>query len=375
MRKLLIALLLQVPILVLAQNNFNLKGEVKNLTEGKNIYLIHITDQKEQLDSAKIIKGKFDFSLDLKSPSIAILMLDHSGNSLSDQQAPKDILRFFIEPGNVKITATDSIAKAKVSGLAIADIYSALNKSTSSIEDSLMALNQAFTLLPNTEKGKEEVVKNFQARYLGLLAQRQAKIAEFIVKHPTSYVSLFALSADLVTEDMDVALVDNAFNSLSADLKALPLAQNIAAKLELEKRTGLGVEAFDFEEKTADNIAVKLSDYKGQYVLLDFWASWCGPCRQENPTVVKAYETYKDKKFTVLGVSIDKNKEKWTEAVKKDGLVWTNLLDRSQDIANNYGINAIPKNFLIGPDGKIIAKNLRGEALLETLAELFANQK
>ena len=145
--------------------------------------------------------------------------------------------------------------------------------------------------------------------------------------------------------------------------------------MDLAKRTSLGVMAPDFEEKTAEQIGIKLSTFRGQYVLVDFWASWCGPCRQENPNVVRAYETFKDKNFTILGVSIDEKPDAWTKAVKADGLVWTQLLDRTNKIAELYGINAIPKNFLVDPNGKIIAKNLRGPALAQKLSEVLKAEK
>ncbi len=174
---------------------------------------------------------------------------------------------------------------------------------------------------------------------------------------------------------MNVEQVTKAFDVLSDDLKANPLAMSLSSKLDLAKRTGLGAFAADFEEKTAEQISIKLSSFRGQYVLLDFWASWCGPCRQENPNVLAAYEAFKDKNFTVLGVSIDESEDKWIKAVKQDGLLWTQLLDRTQKIAINYGINAIPKNFLINPEGKIIAKNLRGAELMEKLKEVIKDKK
>jgi peroxiredoxin len=133
--------------------------------------------------------------------------------------------------------------------------------------------------------------------------------------------------------------------------------------------------AADFEAKTPEQIPIKLSSFKGQYVLIDFWASWCGPCRQENPNVLRAYETFKDKNFTVLGVSIDEKEDAWVKAVKQDGLVWVQLLDRTAEIAKMYGINAIPKNFLVDPSGKIIAKNLRGSELMSTLQEVLGKKK
>jgi peroxiredoxin len=370
MRKLLFALLL-VPFLTEAQDKFSLKGDIENLNEDKTVYLVHIEGRNEKLDSTKTVSGKFEFNIGLNSPSVAILLLDHTGNDINAQGTPKDIYRFFIEPGQATLTAKDSIINAKVKGLAVADEYATLNKSTQKVEDGLMALNKEFTALSDKDKSKEDVVKGFQDRYLALLESRKAIIADFIEKHPESFVSLYSLNADLATEDMNIPQVEKAYNALSPKLKENPLAQVIAQKLELGKKTGLGVEAADFEESTSENIKVKLSSFRGQYVLLDFWASWCGPCRQENPNVVQAYEKFKDKNFTILGVSIDSKEDKWVEAVKKDGLVWTNLLDRTQSIATNYGINAIPKNFLIDPKGKIIAKNLRGPALMDKLKEVL----
>jgi peroxiredoxin len=375
MKKILIALMLQIPVLVFAQNTFNLKGEFTNLKENKNIYLIHVENDAEKLDSAKVTNGKFEFNIALAKPALAILLLDHTGNDLNSKQSPKDFYRFFIDAGNATLTSTDSVAKAKLKGLEIFDVHQQLIKSTIPIEEELIALNKEFGSYPEDKRRDPKFALGFQDRYEALLEKRTAAIAEFIINNPSSYVSLYSLSGDLATDDMNVVLVENAYKGLSDDLKNTNMAKSILYKLDLAKRTSIGVMAADFEAKTPEQIPIKLSSFKGQYVLIDFWASWCGPCRQENPNVLRAYETFKDKNFTVLGVSIDEKEDAWVKAVKQDGLVWVQLLDRTSEIANMYGINAIPKNFLVDPSGKIIAKNLRGSELMSTLQEVLGKKK
>ncbi len=374
-RKYLLVLLAFAPIFAFAQANFHLKGEVKNLSKDKNIYLIHVVDQVQKLDSAVVKNEKFEFNITVSSPAFAALLLDQSGTDLTSRDSPKDIYRFFVAEGNATLVAEDSIAKAKVAGLPIFQEHEDLLIVLRPIEFSLVDLNKEFNLLSPDQMKKENVVKGFQDRYQTLIENRKTAIVDFIRSNPNSYVSLYTLNGDLAVDNMNTNLVEAGYNSLSAQLRKDLLAVYVSQKLELAKTIDVGKIAPEFEEKTAEQIPIKLSSFKGQYVLVDFWASWCGPCRQENPNVLRAYETFKDKNFTILGVSIDENASAWTKAVKADGLVWTQVLDRTQAISQTYGVVSIPRNFLLDPEGKIIAKNLRGPELMEKLKEVLKDQK
>jgi peroxiredoxin len=153
-----------------------------------------------------------------------------------------------------------------------------------------------------------------------------------------------------------------------------PAIQSLRAELENAKMFMPGAEAPDFSQQTPEGEEVKLSDFRGKVTLVDFWASWCGPCRRENPNVVKLYNKYKDQGFDILGVSLDRDQKRWTDAIDKDGLEWTHVSDLKgwkNEVAKLYGVSSIPHTILLDEEGRIIQRNLRGEKLEEKLAEIF----
>jgi peroxiredoxin len=204
--------------------------------------------------------------------------------------------------------------------------------------------------------------------------ERDSAIFNLVSRYPNSSVSLIIVDRYIYPTPKTTDFVEPLFNMFSSDLKQSAKGKRIASIIENINNTRIGKFAPDFEQNNTENKSIKLSDYRGKYVLLDFWASWCHPCRDENPYLLAAYKQFKDKKFTIVSVSLDTDKAEWIKAIEEDKLIWPQLSDLmggNNAAAALYGISSIPRNFLIDPDGKIIAKDLRGAELSKTLENII----
>jgi peroxiredoxin len=203
----------------------------------------------------------------------------------------------------------------------------------------------------------------------------QQMVDQFVQRRPTSPMSALLIAYSYQTDpNKSAETASNRIKFLKGDALKSKYAVELSDELMAAKIGAVGTEALDFKQNDVNGKPISLSSFKGKYVLLDFWASWCGPCRAENPNVVSAYNKYKDKNFTVLGVSLDQDKQSWLQAIAADKLTWTHVSDLqywSNAVAQMYRIQSIPQNFLIDPNGKIIGKNLRGEELQAKLKELI----
>ncbi|MGZ3846016.1 MAG: peroxiredoxin family protein, partial [Flavisolibacter sp.] len=252
--------------------------------------------------------------------------------------------------------------------------FAALTKQQEAYSGQFDALYDAYDSLQKA--GDKEGMKKTEDAITALNSQMNESVyASFVKKHPNSSVALFAVK-QYAGWDIDASKVEPLFNSLPASVKSLPSARALKDRIDIARKTGIGNYAMDFTQSDTLGKPVSLSSFKGKYVLVDFWASWCGPCRRENPNVVKVFNKYKDKNFTILSVSLDRPdaKDKWLAAIHKDGLTWTHVSDLKywdNAVAKEYGIRAIPQNLLLDPQGKIIAKNLRGEDLDAKLTDVF----
>lgn len=227
------------------------------------------------------------------------------------------------------------------------------------------------------EPRDEEYFKKLQAYNEAFSEELDSLNKAFVENNPDSYIALRLFRGKMNLES-DLSGAESQYNKFSSEVKASDLGKDIGEEINWHKKTGIGQMALDFTQQDVNDKPVKLSDFRGKYVLLDFWASWCVPCRKENPNIVREYETYKDKNFTVLGVSLDdlEGKQAWLDAIAKDGLNWTQLSDLQgfkNAVAKMYNVTSVPSNWLIDPTGKIIARNLRGKALGEKLAEVLGD--
>ncbi len=204
-------------------------------------------------------------------------------------------------------------------------------------------------------------------------AQAENVCIDFATKHPTSFITPLAIIRYHQIAD-EGNKTEQLYDAMTPELKNSSMGVYLGQLVAQDKVNAVGTMLPDFTQADTTGKPVSLSSLRGKYVLIDFWASWCGPCRKENPNVVAAYNKYNSKNFTILGVSLDKAKPAWIEAINMDGLAWGHVSDLQgwgNAVAQQFGIGSIPQNFLIGPDGKIVGKNLRGAALDRKLAKML----
>lgn len=361
-----------VPVVGFSQrNSFTLNAQFKTIEPIAKAYLMY----NETLDSAVLSNGAFQFKGELPGPGPVRMIMDHKNLGIKKLGRNADVLSFFIDNESINLTAQDSIKTAVITGSKINTENTRYQNFISAPLKAMAAINLAYKSASEEKRKDPEYKKETASRYEKAEADKKTLQTKFIKENPDSFFSLIALY-ETAGNPLDVARVDSLYKGLSANLRKSFAGQEFSKLIESAKGTSIGAMAPDFTQNDVNDKAVSLSDYRGKYVLLDFWASWCVPCRAENPNVVKAYNQYKDKNFSILGISLDQpgKKDAWLGAIKADGLTWTQVSDLKfweNAVALKYGIRSIPQNFLVDPRGKIIAKNLRAEELNAKLKELF----
>jgi len=344
---------------------YTITGKIEGLTDGW-VWLSHRGLGGGPLDSTQVKNGSFVFKGYARQPHLC--GIGQTGY-VDGNRFP---VSFFVQPGELTVTGKMSAyADVVVTGSPVQDEYARFQADQKELGSSKQKTLKAFRAANAAHRRHE--ADSLEKEYDKLQDKTLQFIKDYAAAHPDSYVSVFTVY-DNFGFMPDAPVLRPLFSGLTPAMQATFYGQQLKSSLDAAERTDIGQLAPDFTQPGVNGKPVPLSSFKGKYVLVDFWASWCGPCRRENPNVVKAYKKFHPKGFAILGVSLDDAKSRWVEAIQKDQLTWTHVSDLKgweNSAADLYGVKGIPMNFLLDKEGKIIGRGLRGEDLEKKLAELL----
>jgi peroxiredoxin len=346
-------------------DSFAIIGKITGQDSG-TVYIQHRESASEKTDSAQLDHGYFTFKGVADGAEYCLLGIAENGE-------PRYRKGFFLENGKISmLIKKDSLADALISGTPVQDEfnnYESMVKGKIGARSADLDKKYKDAALKKDKSAMDSLDKEYD-----VLDNEQKKIAtDYAKAHPGSHISAFEIYRNF-SYNPDADQLGNLYGMLDTAVQSGYFGKKINDLVKKAKLTAIGQAAPDFTATDTEGKPVSLSSFKGRYLLVDFWASWCGPCRRENPSVVQAYRQYHNKGFDILGVSLDNTRADWLEAIKKDGLDWTQVSDLKgwqNDVASEYGIRGIPMNFLLDKEGRIVAKGLRGEELTKKLQEVL----
>ena len=358
MRKLLLSIVAASMTLAAcnAQSGYKVTGTVEGMPDGKAIIATVNGSTLDTLAKADVKNGSFEFTGNVSEPTGAYIMVI----------GQRGAIPFMLENANITISAGQAgLTVTGSEGQKIYDQFMAINATA---QQEAMKLQQEY----QAANGDQAKIQAIQEAYAKLMTDVQAKETELIKANPDSYVSAFVIASGM--GQMEYEQLKERYNLLGEKAKASAQGKAIAAQIAKLESTAIGQIAPNFTITTPEGESISLYDIKGKVKLIDFWASWCGPCRGENPHVVEIYKEYHPKGLEIFGVSLDNNKEAWVKAIADDGLVWkhgSDLKGWQSAPAQLYSVTGIPHTVLLDENNKIIAKNLRGDELKQKIAELL----
>ena len=368
-----------LPLFAAAQTpGFTISGKIGNLNAPAKIYLDYSDNGAGHTDSAILVNGAFSFSGHADDISTARISLDHTGEG---KQASifkgGDNIYIYFANENMTIASKDSLINAKVTGSKVYDEQQAYNKT---IGGSIMEIdriaNGRFSSGTPAQQKDTVFIKAIDGWFRKKIADRTVAQIQFAKDNPHSFFAVVALMESAGSK-MNVAQVEPIYNSIDEKWRVTGLGKDMAKRIQAAKAVNVGDAAPEFTLNDASGKPVSLASLKGKVVLIDFWASWCEPCRAESPNLKTQYKLYKDKGFEIISVSLDTDRKSWLKAIADDGLTWLQVSDLKgyrSNAVQSYGIGGVPSFFLIGRDGKIIANtNIQGDPLNQRLAEIFKN--
>ncbi|WP_010251282.1 redoxin domain-containing protein [Myroides injenensis] len=354
------------------EKGYEIQGELTGIPDGTTVYLEKINQESKQLqavdstivkDNTFVLKGKEEFP-------------DYSFIAFKDIEGR---VPFILENGKIQLKYyADKIEESAATGTKNNDEFATFNKKRNEFTKKLVAFraaNQEAYEKAQAEKNEAEMEKIFNA-YNELAEESNNYVDNYLEENPQSIVTLVTMNEYTQRGYLGKEEVLETYNNLNDELKESMIAKSMKnyADQMADPKVKIGDKAPDFSAKTPEGTELSLKDALGKVTIIDFWASWCGPCRAENPKVVALYEDYHDKGLNIIGVSLDKEENKWKEAIKKDGLTWyqiSNLAYWQDPIAQEYEVKGIPATFILDENGVVIAKNLRGKKLREKISSIL----
>ncbi|MCK5700964.1 MAG: AhpC/TSA family protein [Cyclobacteriaceae bacterium] len=346
--------------------SFNLTAEFIGVEDSTPIYLQLVKNgELEIVDSAFLKDSKVKIGATLEAPEMVYLKI---GNT-------RKMVNLFGENGSITVKVNiDSLDKTEVTGSKSHDDMMAFSKYMEPVDEKLNGLNEEYRAA--AANSDTEKINELRDRYEVIREEQITMIKKFVTDNNESFISPFIIRRYLSYE-MEYTELDGLLTNLSPAIHSSKDYQALSERVETLKNVEIGMPAVDFALNDTTGNPIAISAFKGKILLIDFWASWCAPCRQENPNVVKLYNDFRDKGFEIIGVSFDDNRSKWIDAIQQDQLTWPHVSDLKgwQSAAGKlYAINSIPATVLLDRDGNIVAKNLRGDALRKKVEEICVNE-
>ena len=370
MKKIVSGLLMGILCVACAkqETTYTIQGEWKD-GDGNVIYLKKDLGNKqyEILDSAVVVNGVFKMQKPLGDVDECILQINGVSNIIILDSVPIQVKCETVKK-TVRGKETESV-KTEISGSIEQDIF----KTVLLAQGNEMMIMLGLSFMGKEEKEKSEMVDSLAQKYIGMKAKTEKTIDSLVTNYPDCHATALIIN-NFVIKNRDLEVIEKMYESLTPRIKNAYLGRKLKASIDNIKKASVGNIAPDFTLQIPDGKSVSLIDYRGKYVLLDFWASWCGPCLREVPNVKKVYDKFHDKGFEILSVSLDDKKDNWVDAIKKNDLNWvhvSSLQGWSCPVAKLYNVSGVPAMLLIDKEGKIIATKLRGELLMEKVAEQF----